>query len=98
MNEVQDILKSVKQVIAIAGMPGAGKAVASNAAKELDIPVFVCGDVLREEAKARKIAATPENFGDIMNYLSGDWRNIWILLVSLFHSCYAVHKRYSPLP
>jgi dephospho-CoA kinase len=60
------ILKRNKTVIAIAGMPGAGKAVASNTAKGLDIPVFVCGDVLREEAKIRKIVATPENFGKLM--------------------------------
>lgn len=59
-------MKSIKKVIAIAGMPGAGKAVASNIAKELNIPVFLCGDVLREEAKIRKIAATPENFGNLM--------------------------------
>ena len=59
-------MKNAKIIIAIAGMPGAGKAVASNIAKELDIPVFVCGDVLREEAKIRKIVATPENFGKLM--------------------------------
>jgi dephospho-CoA kinase len=64
--KVLGILKSIKTVIAIAGMPGAGKAVASNTAKKLDIPVFVCGDVLREEAKIRKIVATPENFGKLM--------------------------------
>jgi dephospho-CoA kinase len=59
-------LKSDKTIIAIAGMPGAGKAVASNTAKEFGIQVLVCGDVLREEAKKRKIIATPENFGKLM--------------------------------
>jgi dephospho-CoA kinase len=65
-------LKSVKTVIAIAGMSGAGKAVASNTAKKLGIPVFVCGDVLREEAKMRKIVATPENFGNLMVQMRKD--------------------------
>jgi dephospho-CoA kinase len=70
--KVQDILKHVKQVIAITGMPGSGKAVASNAAKELGIPVFLCGDVLREEAKVRKIVSTPENFGKLMFQMRKD--------------------------
>jgi dephospho-CoA kinase len=70
--KVLGILKSAKIIIAIAGMPGAGKAVASNTAKELDIPVFVCGDVLREEAKIRKIVATPENFGKLMFQMRRD--------------------------
>ena len=65
-------MKSAKTIIGIAGMPGAGKAVASNTAKELDIPVFVCGDVLREEAKIRKIVATPENFGKLMFQMRRD--------------------------
>ena len=59
-------MKSIRKVIAIAGMPGAGKAVASNIARKLGIHIFVCGDVVREEAKKRKIVATPENFGKLM--------------------------------
>jgi dephospho-CoA kinase len=65
-------LKSIKKVIAIAGMPGAGKAVASSVAKKLDIPIFVCGDVIREEAKIRKIATTPETFGNLMFQIRKD--------------------------
>ncbi|WP_455368589.1 AAA family ATPase [[Eubacterium] cellulosolvens] len=65
-------MKSIKTVIAIAGMPGAGKAVASNTAKEFGIQVFLCGDVLREEAKNRKIVATPENFGKLMLQMRQD--------------------------
>jgi dephospho-CoA kinase len=70
--KVLGLLKSIKTVIAIVGMPGAGKAVASNTAKEFSIPVFLCGDVLREEAKIRKIVVTPENFGKLMFQMRQD--------------------------
>jgi len=59
-------LKPVKTVIAIAGMPGSGKAVASGVARERSIPVFVCGDVVREEASSRKLPPSPENLGSLM--------------------------------
>jgi dephospho-CoA kinase len=59
-------LDSTKTVIAITGMPGSGKALASSLAEERNISVFICGDVVREEASAMKIPATPENLGSLM--------------------------------
>ncbi|MGQ9542747.1 MAG: AAA family ATPase [Candidatus Bathyarchaeia archaeon] len=56
----------MKNVIAIAGMPGSGKAVASSVAREYGFPIFVCGDVVREEAIARGLSLTPENLGHLM--------------------------------
>jgi len=56
----------MKAVVAIAGMPGSGKALASGVARERSIPVFVCGDIVREEASSRKLPATPENLGSLM--------------------------------
>ena len=53
-------------IIAITGMTGAGKAVASSVAEEMGLPVFVCGDVIRNEAKTRGIPATAENLGKLM--------------------------------
>ena len=57
------------KVIAFVGMPGAGKTEASNVARELDIPVIVMGDVLREEVKKRGLPPTDENIGGVANQL-----------------------------
>lgn len=55
-----------QRVIAIAGMPGAGKGSVSSAASARGIPVFVCGDVIREETARRGLPPTPENMGAVM--------------------------------
>jgi len=55
-----------KKVIAISGMPGAGKGVASEAGKSLGFDVLVLGDVIREETERRGIEPTPKNMGDVM--------------------------------
>jgi dephospho-CoA kinase len=59
-------LPSSKLVIAVTGLPGAGKAIASILAKDRSIPVFSCGDVVREEASDRRLLPTPENLGRLM--------------------------------
>jgi len=55
-----------QKVIAIAGMPGAGKGFVSDAASARGIPVFVCGDVIREETARRGLPLIPENMGTVM--------------------------------
>jgi len=55
-----------KVVIGVAGMPGAGKATVRHIVQGIGYPVFVMGDVIREEAKRRKMEPTPENLGLIM--------------------------------
>ena len=55
-----------KLVIGLTGMPGAGKSVVVNAAKELSYDVIVMGDEVREEARKRGLKPTPENLGKIM--------------------------------
>lgn len=56
-----------KAVIAITGMPGAGKGtVASEVARLFNCPVIHMGDVIREEAKRRGLEPTDENLGRIM--------------------------------
>jgi dephospho-CoA kinase len=55
-----------KRVIAISGMPGAGKGVAAEAAKQLGLQVLVLGDVVREETERRGLAPTPNNVGSVM--------------------------------
>jgi len=55
-----------KNVIAMSGMPGAGKGVASQAGKQLGFDVFVLGDVIREETERRGLDPTPQNMGAVM--------------------------------
>jgi dephospho-CoA kinase len=55
-----------KKVVAISGMPGAGKGVASEAGKQLGFDVLVLGDVIREETQRRGLEPTPRNMGAVM--------------------------------
>jgi dephospho-CoA kinase len=59
-------MRSGKRIIAISGMPGAGKGVASAAAKQLGFDVLVLGDVVREETERRGLDPTPQNVGAVM--------------------------------
>ena len=55
-----------KKVIAIVGMPGAGKGIVSGTASSHGYPVLICGDVVREETLKRGLEPTPENTGKVM--------------------------------
>jgi dephospho-CoA kinase len=55
-----------KRVIAISGMPGAGKGIASEAGKRLGFDVLVLGDVIREETERRGLEPNPKNMGEVM--------------------------------
>jgi dephospho-CoA kinase len=59
-------MQQKKKVIAISGMPGAGKGVAAEAAKQLGFGVLVLGDVIREETERRGLEPTLKNMGDVM--------------------------------
>jgi dephospho-CoA kinase len=65
-------MQQKKRIIAISGMPGAGKGVAAEAAKQLGLKVLVLGDVIREETERRGIDPTPENVGNVMLQLRAD--------------------------
>ena len=58
--------RRVKTVIALSGMPGAGKSLAARLAQEDLVPVFVSGDMIRLEAKNRGLKPTRTNLGRIM--------------------------------
>jgi len=60
------------KVIAFVGMPGAGKTEASNVAREMNIPVVVMGDVLREEVKNMGLELTDKNIGSVAGQLRKD--------------------------
>ncbi len=45
----------------VTGMPGAGKSIVSNMAREMGIPTYCMGDVIREETIRKYGSITPEN-------------------------------------
>lgn len=53
------------RVIAFTGMPGAGKSVAVEAAKELDVPVARMGDAVWAEVRARGLPLTEQIVGTV---------------------------------
>ncbi|OLC61987.1 hypothetical protein AUH73_05625, partial [archaeon 13_1_40CM_4_53_4] len=55
-----------KTVMVIVGMPGAGKSLASSVMKAQGIPVFVSGDIIRAEARKRRLKFTRKNLGQLM--------------------------------
>jgi dephospho-CoA kinase len=59
-------MQSKKRVIAISGMPGAGKGVAADAARQMGYDVLVLGDIIREETMRRGLNPTPQNVGAVM--------------------------------
>ena len=59
-------VEMAKVIIGIVGMPGAGKGVVREVARQHGFPVVVMGDEVRAEAKRRNIEPTPENLGRLM--------------------------------
>ena len=55
-----------KLVIGLAGMPGSGKSLVVDAARELGYDVVVMGDVVRQETLKRGLELTPQNVGKVM--------------------------------
>jgi len=57
------------KIVGFVGMPGSGKSVAADVAREMKIPVVVMGDVIREEAARRGLDPTDKNLGAVGNDL-----------------------------
>ncbi|MCL1976932.1 MAG: flagellar hook-basal body complex protein FliE [Candidatus Bathyarchaeota archaeon] len=55
-----------KFVVGLTGMPGAGKSVFVEAAKEIGYVAVTMGDVIREETKKRGLELNPQNVGKVM--------------------------------
>ena len=55
-----------KLVIGLAGMPGSGKSLVVDSARELGYDVVVMGDVVRQETLQRGLELTPQNVGKVM--------------------------------
>ena len=56
-------------MIVIVGMPGAGKSLASHVAEEMEVPIFVSGDIIRNEAKRRGLSPNKKNLGQLMLHI-----------------------------
>ena len=55
-----------KLVIGLAGMPGSGKSLVVDTARELGYAIVVMGDVIRQETLKRGLELTPQNVGKVM--------------------------------
>ena len=64
-----------KIVVGLAGMPGSGKSLVVNAARQLGYAIIVMGDVVREETVKRGLDLTPTNVGKVMLELRAEGGN-----------------------
>ena len=64
-----------KLVIGLAGMPGSGKSVVVDTARELGYDIVVMGDVIRQETLKRGLELTPQNVGKVMLQLREEGGN-----------------------
>ena len=55
-----------KLVVGLAGMPGSGKSVVVDTAREMGYNIVVMGDVIRQETTKRGLELTPQNVGKVM--------------------------------
>jgi len=69
------IMNTDKIVVGLAGMPGSGKSLAVETARELGYSVVTMGDVVRDETAKRGLELTPQNVGKIMLLLREEGGN-----------------------
>ena len=67
-----------KLVVGLAGMPGSGKSLVVDTARELGYDIVVMGDVVREETLMRCLELTPQNVGKVMLQLRQEGGNFVI--------------------
>jgi len=56
-------------IVLVSGMPGSGKSMFSSIARNMGIPVYVMGDVIREETRRRGLEPTPANLNMVARLL-----------------------------
>jgi dephospho-CoA kinase len=61
-----NLMNANKLVIGLAGMPGSGKSVVVDIAREMGYDIVVMGDVIRQETLKRGLELTPQNVGKVM--------------------------------
>jgi dephospho-CoA kinase len=55
-----------KLVIGLGGMPGSGKSIVVDTAKEMGYDIITMGDVVREQTRLAGLEPTPQNIGKVM--------------------------------
>lgn len=68
-------MEATKLVIGLSGMPGSGKSLVVETAKELGYDIVTMGDVIREETKKRGLELNPQNVGKVMLALRAEGGN-----------------------
>jgi dephospho-CoA kinase len=68
-------MEADKLVIGLGGMPGSGKSLVVETAKELGYKIVTMGDVIREETRNRGLELTPSNVGKVMLALRAEGGN-----------------------
>lgn len=63
---MDNLKKFQKTGIGVVGLPGSGKSIVSEVAKELSIPTIVMGDVIRQTCIDRGLEINSENVGTVM--------------------------------
>jgi dephospho-CoA kinase len=66
------VMSADKIVVGLAGMPGSGKSLAVDTARELGYSIVIMGDVIREETLKLGLDLTPQNVGKVMLQLRAD--------------------------
>ncbi|HPC28106.1 MAG TPA: AAA family ATPase, partial [Candidatus Methanomethylicus sp.] len=56
----------IRLIFCITGMPGSGKSLVADAAKQLGLRVVSMGDVIREEAERRGVPKSSMSLGALM--------------------------------
>jgi dephospho-CoA kinase len=64
-----------KLVIGLTGMPGAGKSLVVEVAKNFGYSIVAMGDVVREQTRLRSLEPTPQNVGKVMLQLRAEEGN-----------------------
>ena len=66
------VMSGDKIVIGLAGMPGSGKSLVVETARELGYAIVIMGDVIREETLKLGLDLTPQNVGKVMLQMRAD--------------------------
>jgi dephospho-CoA kinase len=67
--EVEHIILSLTLIVAITGMPGAGKSTAASALEEVGLMRIIMGDVIRQETKRRGMQTDAKSTAEVMKDL-----------------------------
>jgi dephospho-CoA kinase len=65
-DEGERFLVGKMKLVIVTGMPGAGKSGIAQAFHDVDVPVIVMGDVIRNETRKRGLEPNPENTKKVM--------------------------------